>query len=123
MHPSLARWLSPRAISGANTKAGDTLLRLVDTTTVYASANVPESDLPRLRQLTGAELETPEGRLFPVRRLVSTGRVVDPESRTIPVIYEVNNAGIIASRSGRRYRFGCSILPIRSALPSTLRCR
>ena len=81
-----------RAISGANTKAGDTLLRLVDTTTVYASANVPESDLPRLRQLTGAELEAPEGRLLPVRRLVSTGRVVDPESRTIPVIYEVNNA-------------------------------
>src|SRR5947209_10575265 len=32
--------VTSRAISGANTKAGDTLLRIVDTTTVYVAASV-----------------------------------------------------------------------------------
>ena len=42
--------------------------------------------------LSGAELEVP-GRSQPRRlqRLVSVGRVVDPASRTFPVIYEVDN--------------------------------
>ena len=80
-----------KAISGANVRAGDMLLRLVDTTTVYVAANVPEGDLPRLRQITGAELVTADGHVVAVGRVVSTGRVVEPESRTVPVIYQVNN--------------------------------
>ena len=81
-----------RAVSGANVRAGEPLFRVVDANTVYVAAHIPESDLARLRQITGAELQTAQGAAKPVGRLVSTGRVVDPQSRTVPVIYEINNA-------------------------------
>jgi membrane fusion protein, heavy metal efflux system len=68
------------------------LFKVVDLDTVYVSAVVPEAELPRVRNLTGAELEPP-GAQQPRRlgRLISVGRVVDPESRTFPVIYELDN--------------------------------
>jgi membrane fusion protein, heavy metal efflux system len=77
---------------GANVKAGEILFRIVDLDLVYVSAIVPEAELPRIASLSGAELEVP-GRDQPRRlqRLVSVGRVVDPASRTFPVIYEVAN--------------------------------
>jgi multidrug resistance efflux pump len=43
------------AVSGANVRAGDVLFRIIDTESVYVSANVPEAELVRLRQVTGAE--------------------------------------------------------------------
>jgi membrane fusion protein, heavy metal efflux system len=76
----------------ANVKAGETLFRIVDADTVYVSANVPESELPQIRSLTGAELEIPGlPQPRPLTRLVSVGRVVHPQSRTFPVIYQVDN--------------------------------
>lgn len=80
------------AAPGANVKAGDTLFKIVDVDRVYVSAIVPESELPLIRNLSGAELEVP-GIEQPRRlsRLISVGRVVDPQSRTFPVIYEVDN--------------------------------
>lgn len=80
-----------RAVSGANARTGDALFRIVDTNTVYVAANVPESDLPRLRQITGAELLTADGMTKPVGRLISSGRVVDAQSRTVPIIYQAGN--------------------------------
>jgi hypothetical protein len=50
---------------------------VVGANTVYVAAHVPESDLARLRQITGAKLQTAQGAAKPVGRLVSTGRVVD----------------------------------------------
>jgi len=80
------------AAPGANVEAGETLFQIVDLDTVYVSAIVPESELPQIRNLSGAELEIP-GANEPLRlqRLVSIGRVVDPASRTFPVIYELDN--------------------------------
>jgi RND family efflux transporter MFP subunit len=80
------------AAPGANVNAGETLFRIVDLDTVYVSAIVPEAELPKMAGLSGAELEVP-GVDQPRRlqRLVSIGRVVDPASRTFPVIYEVDN--------------------------------
>jgi RND family efflux transporter MFP subunit len=80
------------AAPGANVNAGETLFRIVELDTVYVSAIVPEAELPRMANLSGAELEVP-GTTQPRRlqRLVSIGRVVDPASRTFPVIYEVDN--------------------------------
>lgn len=82
------------AAPGSNIKAGETLFKIVDLDTVYVSAVVPEADLPRLRNLSGAELEVP-GAQQPIRltRLISVGRVVDPASRTFPVIYALDNGG------------------------------
>ena len=81
-----------RAVSGANVRAGDVLLRIVDTGTVYVSASVPEAEIDHLRQVTGAELVLSSGVAKPLGRMVSMGRVVDPQSRTIPVIYQIGNA-------------------------------
>jgi membrane fusion protein, heavy metal efflux system len=77
---------------GANVKAGETLFRVLDADTVYVSAIVPEAELPAVRNLSGAELETPGSPVLkPLSRLVSVGRVVNPQSRTFPVIYQVDN--------------------------------
>ena len=80
------------AAPGANVKAGQSLFKIVDADTVYASAVVPEPEFHQIRSLSGAELEIP-GSQQPCKlhRLVSVGRVVDPASRTFPVIYEFDN--------------------------------
>jgi RND family efflux transporter MFP subunit len=80
------------AAPGANVEAGEVLFEIVDLDRVYVSAIVPESEFPRVASLSGAELEIP-GVAQPVRlqRLISVGHVVDPASRTFPVIYEVDN--------------------------------
>jgi membrane fusion protein, heavy metal efflux system len=80
------------AAPGANVKGGQTLFRIVDADTVYVSAIVPEAELPRVRELSGAKLEVPGGgELKTLTNLVLIGRVVDPESRTFPVVYQVDN--------------------------------
>lgn len=80
------------AAPGANVKSGQTLFRMVDADTVYVSALVPEADLPRVRELSGAYLEVPGGGPWkPLTNLISIGRVVDPESRTFPVVYRLDN--------------------------------
>ncbi len=80
------------AAPGANVRGGDALFRIVDADRVYVAGSVPEAELQRLRNLVGAELEIPGiSGAKPVGRLVSVGRLVDVESRTIPVIYEVPN--------------------------------
>jgi membrane fusion protein, heavy metal efflux system len=76
----------------ANVKAGETLFRIVDADTVYVTAIVPESELPQIRHLSAAELEVPGyPQPRPLSRLVSVGRVVDPQSRTFPVVYQFDN--------------------------------
>jgi RND family efflux transporter MFP subunit len=80
------------AISGANVELGKVLFRVVDTNALYVSGVVPESEFSKLRQLSGAEIEMPDsGQIRPANRLVAVGRLVDPETRTVPVTYEVDN--------------------------------
>lgn len=77
---------------GASAEEGQQLLRIVAIDVVHVVANVPEADLPRLRRISGAELEV-AGSETPVKlgRPLSIGRVVDPKSRTVTVVYEVPN--------------------------------
>jgi cobalt-zinc-cadmium efflux system membrane fusion protein len=79
------------AISGANTDPGKLLFRIVDTNSILVSGVVPESEYARLRQLSGAEIEMPDGQVRPAGRLVAVGRLVDEATRTVPVTYEVDN--------------------------------
>ena len=80
------------AISGSNVELGQVLFRIVDTDTLFVSGVVPESEYGRLRQLSGAEIEMPDGgQIRPATRLVSVGRLVDLETRTVAVVYEVDN--------------------------------
>jgi RND family efflux transporter MFP subunit len=81
------------ASPGMNLKGGETLFRIVDTERVYVSAIVPEADYPSIRQLNGAEIEIPGmSQPRPVGRLVTVGKIVDPATRTFPVVYEATNA-------------------------------
>lgn len=80
------------AVSGVSTEIGKTLFRIVDINTLYVSGLVPESEFSKLRQLSGAEIEMPDtGRILPANRLITVGRLVDSNTRTVPVIYEVDN--------------------------------
>ena len=88
---------------GANIVQGDQLLRIVAVDNVYVLANVPESETHRLAQLAGAEVETPgPNSTFPAGRLISKGSFIDPQSRTLSVIYDVPNPG-------RRLAVGASV--------------
>jgi len=79
------------AISGANTDPGKILFRIVDTNSILVSGVVPESEYAKLRQLSGAEIEMPDGQIRQAGRLVAVGRLVDPQTRTVPVTYELDN--------------------------------
>lgn len=84
---------SVRATPGLVVEEGQSLFRVVATDSAYVVAHVPEADGRKLRQFTGGEMEiggTVEA--LPLGRLVSMGRVVDAQTRTLPVIFETNIA-------------------------------
>jgi len=79
-------------IPGSNATQGQSLFRVVAVDSVYIVASVPETEAYRIPQLSGAEIELPGAeRAIPIRRLVTVGRFVDPNSRTLSVTYEVEN--------------------------------
>jgi cobalt-zinc-cadmium efflux system membrane fusion protein len=80
------------AVSGANVETGKILFRIVDIDALLVRGVVPESDFGKLRQLSGAEIEMPDtGQIRAANRLVAIGRLVDSETRTVPVTYELDN--------------------------------
>jgi RND family efflux transporter MFP subunit len=82
-----------RVTDGASVEEGEKLFRIVDVETVYVVGSVPATDALRLRQVKDGELEVP-GLEQPLGLgpLISVGRIIDPASRTLSVIYEVNNS-------------------------------
>lgn len=83
-----------RATEGAHVEEGDILLEVAATEMVHVSAAIPEARAAVLRSLKGAEIELSEGAtVLPVRELVSTGMVVDPQTRTLKATYLVDNSG------------------------------
>jgi len=88
------------ATNGKTVEQGETLLHIVAVDRVYVVASVPETEVHRITELTGAEIELPgAARPIPVRRLVSVSQWIDPASRTLSVIYEADN-------SERRFSIG-----------------
>lgn len=80
------------ATPGASVAQGDSLFRIVALDRVYVVGALPEAALMRLGNLTGAELEV-AGFDGPIAldRLVSVGRVLDADARTVPIIYELRD--------------------------------
>lgn len=77
---------------GAAVEAGDPLFHVVDRHELWLEVLVSESDAVRVQDPVGAELELP-GATEPVKvevgrgaRLVGVGEVIDPVSRSLPVI-------------------------------------
>lgn len=85
-------------VEGEQIDSLDTVFRVLDLSRVWIRAQVPEFDLAGIGPAPGARLEiaADPGRSFDVigalgGRLVHTGRVVDPATRTIDLLYEASN--------------------------------
>ena len=82
------------AATGANVSAGAILFRVVDASQIQVVGQIPEADAARARLVTAAEIEVPgqEPRI-PAGRLASVGKVLDPQSRTVPITFAFDNRG------------------------------
>jgi membrane fusion protein, heavy metal efflux system len=80
------------AATGANVAAGTILFRVVDASLIHVVGQVPEADAVRARSASTAEIEVP-GRpdRVPAGRLASLGRVLDQQSRTLPMTFAFDN--------------------------------
>ncbi len=85
--------VSVEAAPGEMVEEGQALFRVVDAGRVWLEARANEADLSRLEGAKSAWF-TVEGdaALHEAGRLLSFGRVVDPATRTVPVLFAVSNA-------------------------------
>lgn len=80
--------------NGKGVEAGQPILRIINTGTLWLKANLPAADTGKAAQAAGATFTVTglEGEFRP-SRLVTVGDMLDPQTRTLPVIFEVPNAG------------------------------
>jgi RND family efflux transporter MFP subunit len=100
-----------RITPGSRVEAGEPLFAVVDPTVVWLKVNVSAAQVPQAGATSGASFRVPgSGRSYTARRVISVGSVIDSQSRTVPVIYEVANPGgeikvgstaTVAVRTGR----------------------
>ena len=77
---------------GAHVESGQTLLEVVAVDRVYVVGEVPEAGAAAVRRPAGAEILVPGlEQPLQVDRLVAVANFVDPQSRTVKVIYEMDN--------------------------------
>jgi RND family efflux transporter MFP subunit len=75
---------------GASVVEGQLLYRIVAVDRLHVVGEVPEQHLGRIERSTSAEVEVPGlSTLLNATRLVSVGRVVDPQRRSVPVTFEL----------------------------------
>lgn len=80
------------AATGANIAAGTILFRVVDASQVHVVGQVPEAEAARVRVVSAAEIEIPGHQdRVPAGRLASVGKVLDPQSRTLPITFAFDN--------------------------------
>ena len=89
---------------GSRVEAGTTLFSIVDPSVVWLTVNIPAAQASLVGTGSGAsfQLEGTDNR-FQTTRTVSVGSVIDPQSRTLPLIYEVANPnGLVRVGSNAR---------------------
>jgi RND family efflux transporter MFP subunit len=80
------------AATGANVTAGRVLFRVVDASQVHVVGQVPETQAARARLARAAELEIAgQPDRAPAGKLVSVAKVLDPQSRTLPITFAFDN--------------------------------
>jgi RND family efflux transporter MFP subunit len=96
--PADGTLVSIDAASGQGVEEGQRLFTVIDLDRVWLVAKVFEPDVPRVESARSAWF-TVDGYEQPFTvdasngKLVTVGRVVDPQTRTVPVIFEVDNTG------------------------------
>jgi RND family efflux transporter MFP subunit len=94
--PAAGTLVALDAASGQGVEEGQQLFTVIDLDRVWLVAKVFEADVPRVENAPSAWF-TIDGYEQPFTigpsngKLVTVGRVVDPQSRTVPVIFEVDN--------------------------------
>jgi RND family efflux transporter MFP subunit len=82
--------------SGQTVNAGDHMFQIIDLARVWVTGRIFEADLPKVDDAGSAWFRI-EGRddVFEVSgdtgRLVTIGSVIDPQTRTVPIVFEVAN--------------------------------
>ena len=80
------------AAAGTNVAAGTILFRVVDASQVHVVGQVPETEAARARLVSAGEMEVPGHQdRVPAGRLASVGKVLDPQSRTLPITFAFDN--------------------------------
>ena len=79
------------ATAGASVEEGARLFEIVALDRVHVVGSLPEAALVRIDELVGAELEVPGVAPVTLDRLVAVGRVLDRQTRTVPIIYELRD--------------------------------
>jgi cobalt-zinc-cadmium efflux system membrane fusion protein len=94
--PADGTLVSIEAASGQGVEEGQTLFTVIDLERVWLVAKVFEADVPKVENAQAAWF-TIDGYDQPFTvdasngKLITVGRVVDPQTRTVPVIFEVDN--------------------------------
>jgi membrane fusion protein, heavy metal efflux system len=78
--------------AGASVEAGQLLFRVVAADVVNVRADVPEAEGARLARVSGGEIDLGD-RSLPLGRIVGRGAVLDPQTRTVPALFELHNRG------------------------------
>lgn len=78
--------------NGKGVEAGQPILRIINTGKLWLKANLPAADSGKAAKAAGATFTVRglEGEFRPTR-LVMVGEMLDPQTRTLPVIFEVPN--------------------------------
>ena len=79
------------ATPGASVEEGARLFEIVALDRVHVVGSLPEASLARIDELVGAELEVPGLPPVVLDRLVAVGRVLERQTRTVPIIYELRD--------------------------------
>ena len=83
---------SRQATTGANVAAGTTLFEIADVSHVHVAGRVPESQTAQALRAAAAEIEVPGREAVPIPgRPTTLGKVLDPETRTLPVVFALDN--------------------------------
>lgn len=86
------------ASTGASVEQGALLFTVIDLERVWLEARVFEPDIPKVEGARAAWFRI-EGHAEPFAidekngKLITVGHVIDPASRTVPVVFEVENSG------------------------------
>ncbi|HSR68387.1 MAG TPA: efflux RND transporter periplasmic adaptor subunit [Acidobacteriota bacterium] len=93
--PITGKIVAAQAADGQSVDSRQELFRIINLDQAWINAQVSESEMPRLKALNGALLDLPGGEQIRLEasRLVDVGSVVDPASRTVPVIWQAPNPG------------------------------
>jgi membrane fusion protein, heavy metal efflux system len=83
------------AVPSQKAETNDILFELADLKSVWVTANISESDVGRLSQIADGSIRLSAtaypNRFFPAK-LLSVGKIVDPQTRTVPLLAQSDNS-------------------------------